>query len=55
MLSALVSKGVAVTHFELTDPSLEAIFIEHVGHPADDDDALAAGPPARQLTLGDVA
>ena len=55
VLSALVSKGVAVTHFELTDPSLEAIFIEHVGHPADDDESLAAGAPTRQLTLGDVA
>ena len=54
VLSALVAKGVAVTHFELTDPSLEAIFIEHVGRPPEDDETLGAAAP-RQLTLGDVA
>jgi ABC-2 type transport system ATP-binding protein len=55
VLATLIARGVAVTHFELADPSLEAIFIEHVGHPADDADGLAESPPARQLTLGDVA
>jgi len=54
VLSALVAKGVPVTHFELTDPSLEAIFIEHVGRPAEDDGTLASLAP-RQLTLGDIA
>ena len=34
-----------MTHFELAEPSLEAIFIEHVGRPADDDATLAAGAP----------
>ena len=29
--------GRAVTRFDLAEPSLEALFIEHVGRPADDD------------------
>lgn len=56
VLAALVAKGVAVTHFELTDPSLEAIFIEHVGRSPDDE--LALGPEAAagaSLPAGGVA
>ena len=30
-----------MTRFELVEPSLEALFIEHVGRPADDDATLA--------------
>jgi ABC-2 type transport system ATP-binding protein len=55
VLSSLVSRGIAVTHYELADPSLESIFIEHVGRPAGDEAPLGAGVPPRQLTLGDVA
>ena len=54
VLAALVGKGVAVTHFELTDPSLEAIFIEHVGRPADDGLAPAPGG-ASVLPVGGAA
>ena len=46
VLAALIGKGVAVTHFELTDPSLEAVFIEHVGRSPDDELALAPDPVA---------
>ncbi len=31
VLTAALSRGCAVRHFEITDPSLEQIFIEHVG------------------------
>jgi len=36
-----------VTHFEIDEVSLEQIFIDHVGRPADDDEHFAAGdiPP----------
>jgi ABC-type uncharacterized transport system ATPase subunit len=30
-LKAALSRGLEVRHFEMTDPSLEQIFIEHVG------------------------
>jgi ABC-2 type transport system ATP-binding protein len=41
VLAAVVARGARVTRFEVSEPSLEAIFIERVGRPAGDDATLA--------------
>jgi ABC-2 type transport system ATP-binding protein len=55
ILTAIVGHGATVTRFDVAEPSLEALFIEHVGRPADDDATLAADVVAPSLRAGGVA
>ena len=45
ILAVALARGAAVTRFEIAESSLEAIFIELVGRPADDDATLADDAP----------
>ena len=55
ILAAIVGSGAAVTRFELGEPSLEALFIEHVGRPSDDEAVLAGEAAPSSVRAGSPA
>jgi ABC-2 type transport system ATP-binding protein len=55
ILAAIVGRGAAVTRFDLAEPSLEALFIEHVGRPSDDEATRSAEVVASSVRAGSPA
>jgi ABC-type uncharacterized transport system ATPase subunit len=55
ILAAVLAHGGSVSRFEVVEPSLEALFIEHVGRPSDADATLAPEIPAPSYSTGSAA
>jgi ABC-2 type transport system ATP-binding protein len=55
ILAAVLARGATVSNFAVVEPSLEALFIEHVGRPADDEGGLAPDRATTSLRAGGVA
>jgi ABC-2 type transport system ATP-binding protein len=56
ILTAVLGAGAVVTRFEIVEPSLEALFIEHVGRRSNEDEArVAADIAVPSLPAGGLA
>ena len=55
ILSAVLARGLSLSRFEIAEPSLEAVFIEYVGRPPDDEVTLAPDIAASSVAAGGLA
>ena len=55
ILAAVLDRGQSVHRFEVVEPTLEALFIEHVGRPSDEDSKLVRDVAAASLSAGGIA
>jgi ABC-2 type transport system ATP-binding protein len=55
ILAAILAHGAQVIRFDLAEPSLEALFMEHVGRPSGDEATLATGVAVPPVPAGGIA